>query len=65
MKETKKVELICSLCGNVVERLFSSPYSIVISAHRSVFEGDLICEQCLLDLEKMESEEETYTRPAE
>lgn len=63
--ELKKVPLYCSLCGNETDHLHSSRWSLTISAHRSIFEGDLICDACLLDIEKEWTEEETYTQPEE
>lgn len=64
-KEAKKTPLTCSLCGREADHLHTSPWSLSISAHRSVFEGDLLCDACLFDLEKQKTEEEAYTLPEE
>lgn len=55
--------LICSHCGRAVSRLHSAKYDATIPGARPIHHGDLICEDCLRNLNKEFSEEQSYTRP--
>lgn len=61
MKRTKKAVLICPRCGRRAERLMAMPLP---RQHAQTAEAEgVVCERCLLDLEKELLREETLTMP--
>ncbi len=52
-QEHEHAALRCSLCHEVVGRLFGSRWSVTLPAGQVVHRGDLLCQDCQRDLEKL------------
>ncbi len=55
----------CAGCGAVAERLHSAPVRVrSLSLGRTIEAGELVCDRCLLELEKERDEQEMISGPA-
>jgi transcription elongation factor Elf1 len=57
--------LQCYVCGDEVERLHTNSKRVrSLSLGRTVQKGELVCDRCLLELEKEYDEEEALRGPS-
>jgi hypothetical protein len=55
--------LICSHCGRVAARLQSADFAATIPGTTPIHQGDLICEDCIRNLNEQFTDEQSFTRP--
>lgn len=61
-QETEKAVLICGRCSRITHRLLTAPVRPE-SSRRPESEGGLVCEHCLLDLERERLQDEAEKMP--
>ena len=64
-QEVTATVLRCSSCGALVDHLFTARHDVrSLSLHKTVEQGDVLCEHCLQELQEELSEEEILRGPA-